>query len=197
MAAVAPPTITKRRVNFGKAMAEEPILSAVTNGLTLEVDGVVVSVPDDGATLMEVLRDRLGHTSVKDGCSPQGQCGCCTVLVDGRPRVSCVTPARRVEGRSVTTLDGLDEADRTEWGETFAACGGSQCGFCTPGIILRLEGLRRSGVGADDEAKVERALQAHLCRCTGWQTIVESYAGFGVGREASRDCESQGNYLIC
>ncbi|MGH9149585.1 MAG: (2Fe-2S)-binding protein, partial [Acidimicrobiales bacterium] len=76
--------------------------------LSLEVDGRLVEVADDGASLLEVLRDRLGLRSAKDGCSPQGQCGCCTVLVDGQPRVACVTPARRVAGRAVTTLDGLD-----------------------------------------------------------------------------------------
>lgn len=157
----------------------------MTSGLALEVDGIAVTVPDDGASLMEVLRDRLGHTSVKDGCSPQGQCGCCTVLVDGRPRVSCVTPARRVEGRSITTLDGIGEADRGRWGAAFAECGGSQCGFCTPGIIVRLEGLRRGGTPPEDEATVKRALQAHLCRCTGWQTIVESYGAFGADPASS------------
>jgi xanthine dehydrogenase small subunit len=159
----------------------------VTSGLELEVDGVQVRVPDDGASLMEVLRDRLGHRSVKDGCSPQGQCGCCTVLVDGKPRVSCVTPARRVQGRSITTLDGLDESTSAAWGEAFAACGGSQCGFCTPGIVIRLEGLRRNGTAADDVPAVERALQAHLCRCTGWQTIPESYANFGSAPTTDRD----------
>ena len=79
-----------------------------TDVLHLTVDGVGVEVPDDGGMLLDVLRDRIGIRSVKDGCSPQGQCGCCTVLVDGQARVSCVTPARRVSGRTVTTLDGLD-----------------------------------------------------------------------------------------
>ena len=71
---------------------------------SLTVDGREVSFPDDGSTLLDLLRERLGITSAKDGCSPQGQCGCCTVLVDGQPRVSCVTPARRVAGRTITTL---------------------------------------------------------------------------------------------
>src|SRR5262247_1880551 len=115
------------------------------------VDGQDVEVPDDGRSLLDVLRERLGIRSLKDGCSPQGQCGCCTVLVDGQPRVSCVTPARRVRGRSITTLEGLPEAEA--WGSAFCATGGSQCGFCTPGIVLRLEGLRRKG--GDD---VEQAL---------------------------------------
>lgn len=160
-------------------MDPEPILSTVRSALALEVNGAPVTVSDDGASLMEVLRDRLGLRSVKDGCSPQGQCGCCTVLVDGRPRVSCVTPARRVEGRSITTLEGIDVTARENWGEAFAACGASQCGFCTPGIVIRLEALRLGGTRADDKAAVDRALQAHLCRCTGWQTITESYRSYG------------------
>lgn len=127
--------------------------------------------PGPGETLLDLLRGELGIVSVKDGCAPQGQCGCCTVLVDGEPRVACVTPARRVEGRTVTTLDGLPERER--WADAFVACGASQCGFCTPGIILRLEWLRRSG-RLDDDASIGRALAAHLCRCTGWQTITEA-----------------------
>src|SRR4051794_20562913 len=97
--------------------------------IALQVNGRAVSVADDGASLLEVLRDRLGLSSVKDGCSPQGQCGCCTVLVDGQPRVSCVTPARRVDGRAITTIEGLAETDRRAWGESFCAAGASQCGF--------------------------------------------------------------------
>ncbi|MFZ1490750.1 MAG: 2Fe-2S iron-sulfur cluster-binding protein, partial [Ilumatobacteraceae bacterium] len=73
--------------------------------ITLTVNGRPATVPADGASLLEVLRDRLGLRAAKDGCSPQGQCGCCTVLVDGQPRVACVTPAARVAGRSVTTLE--------------------------------------------------------------------------------------------
>ena len=85
------------------------------------VDGRQVQVPDDGTTLPDALRDGLGLRSPKDGCSPQGQCGCCTVLVDGAPRVACVTPARRVAGRSITTLDGLPEATQRLWADAFVA----------------------------------------------------------------------------
>ena len=163
--------------------------------LEFTVDGQPVEVPDDGTSLMEVLRDRLGIRSVKDGCSPQGQCGCCTVWVDGKPRVSCVTPARRVAGRAVTTLAGLPAETRTAWGEAFCAAGASQCGFCTPGIIMRLAGLRaRSSTAAGDteaatgppptavpdRSAVANALAAHLCRCTGWQTITEAWDGYGA-----------------
>ena len=116
-------------------------------------------------------------SSVKDGCSPQGQCGCCTVLVDGAPRVACVTPARRIAGRQVTTLNGLDPETRDRWLSAFTACGASQCGFCTPGIVLRLEGLRSRASDAEpaDDSAVERALAAHLCRCTGWRPIVDAW----------------------
>ena len=133
--------------------------------LQFNVDGNQVSVPDDGASLLEVLRDRLGVRSPKDGCSPQGQCGCCTVWVDGAPRVACVTPARRVAGRQITTVAGLEAEVRDRWADAFLATGASQCGFCTPGIIMRLA-AERSSVGA--------ALLAHLCRCTGWRTIFDA-----------------------
>lgn len=159
-----------------------------TDPLSFRVDGRTVEIPDAGESLLDVLRDRLGKRSVKDGCSPQGQCGCCTVWVDGAARVACVTPARRVAGRSVTTLDGLDPRVRHRWAEAFTQAGASQCGFCTPGIIMRLAALEagsRSGSGAAGVAggtgagslsgdEVESALLAHLCRCTGWRTILQA-----------------------
>ncbi|MGH9188255.1 MAG: 2Fe-2S iron-sulfur cluster-binding protein, partial [Acidimicrobiales bacterium] len=162
---------------------------AIHNRLPFTVDGRPVEVPDDGASLLEVLRDRLGIRTAKDGCSPQGQCGCCTVLVDGSPRVACVTPARRVAGRAITTLDGL--ADGGGWADTFCATGASQCGFCTPGIIVRLSALRAKGAAADDTVALERALAAHLCRCTGWRTIEEAWrAGPGDGGPTVRDLDA-------
>jgi aerobic-type carbon monoxide dehydrogenase small subunit (CoxS/CutS family) len=151
---------------------------AADSQVTFTVDGRVVAVPDDGASLLEVLRDRLGARALKDGCSPQGQCGCCTVLVDGDPRVACVTPVRRVADRSVTTVDGLDDR-AARWADAFCATGASQCGFCTPGIIVRLDALHSAGAGVDDIDRVERALLAHLCRCTGWRTILDAWRVFG------------------
>jgi aerobic-type carbon monoxide dehydrogenase small subunit (CoxS/CutS family) len=137
----------------------------VPGTVAFTLNGRLETVPDEGASLLDVLRERLGVHSVKDGCSPQGQCGCCTVLVDGAPRVACVTPVARVAGRAVTTVEGLPGADR--WAAAFAATGASQCGFCTPGIIVRLAAGRQP---------VDQALLAHLCRCTGWQTIREAAA---------------------
>ena len=139
--------------------------------VTLLVDGEEREVAL-GATLLDVLRDELGCTQVKDGCSPQGQCGCCTVLVDGVARVSCVTPVRRVVGRSITTSAGLEAALSERIVTAFEGTGASQCGFCTPGIVTRLAALARKGVPT--EAQVRTALGAHLCRCTGFQPIVEA-----------------------
>jgi xanthine dehydrogenase small subunit len=136
------------------------------NSVAFTLNGSAVSAPV-GGSLLDTLREHLGITSAKDGCSPQGQCGCCTVWVDGQPRVACVTPVARVAGRVVTTLEGLDEADR--WAEAFCANGGSQCGFCTPGIIMRVAALTEP-----TEAAVRQALLAHLCRCTGWHPILTS-----------------------
>lgn len=133
------------------------------------VNGGAVSVLARGS-LLDALREELGLHSVKDGCSPQGQCGCCTVWVDGQPRVSCVTPVVRVRGRHVTTIEALPDAHR--WAEQFAACGATQCGFCTPGIIMRAAAMtpeRRA-----ERPAVEQMLLAHQCRCTGWQPIIDA-----------------------
>jgi len=152
--------------------------STGTDGGTVAftLDGVEVTVVDDRLSLLDALR-RLGATSVKDGCSPQGQCGCCTVLVDGAARVACVTPLRRIAGRDIRTFAGLDDAVRGEWTTAFVDHGASQCGFCSPGIIVRLESLRAKTAASDGslrEGAIDRALAAHLCRCTGWQTIHEA-----------------------
>ncbi len=137
----------------------------------------------DGITLLDALREELGCRSVKDGCSPQGQCGCCTVWVDDAPRVACVTPVRRVAGRRVTTLEGAPVQLRDRWSTAFVAHGASQCGFCTPGIVMRLAALGAPGAGRGaSRPAVEAALRAHLCRCTGWQSIVEAACdALGVG----------------
>ncbi|MCC6339492.1 MAG: hypothetical protein IT197_05910 [Acidimicrobiia bacterium] len=137
-----------------------------------------------------MLRDGLGLVSLKDGCAPQGQCGCCTVLVDGVARVACVTPAERVAGREITTLEGLDPAERGGWSAAFLATGGSQCGFCTPGIVMRGAALARKGPWTPTD--VDRALAAHLCRCTGWQTIHEAFDRMG-GSPGSRGDDDAGS----
>src|SRR4051812_23509995 len=144
-------------------------IAFVLNGDSVVVDADV----ERGESLLNVLRERLGLVGAKDGCAPQGQCGCCTVLVDGEPRVACVTPAVRVANRSVTTIEGLDATVRDACAASFVATGGSQCGFCTPGIIMRFAGARARDV--------DRSLAAHLCRCTGWLTVRDAVAGAELG----------------
>ncbi|MFY9608276.1 MAG: selenium-dependent xanthine dehydrogenase [Blastocatellia bacterium] len=128
---------------------------------------------EDGASLLELLRDDCGLISPKDGCSPQGQCGCCTVIVDGRAVVSCVTPAARAAGKSVTTLEGFSELERETFADSFIAAGGLQCGFCTPGIVARAKHLIDKTPDPNDD-QINRMLSMHHCRCTGYVKIVDS-----------------------
>ena len=145
---------------------------------------------DPGASLLDVLRERLGIASVKDGCAPQGQCGCCTVLVDGEPRVACVTPvaAGRRTRRSPRST-GSTRRCATRLVDAFVATGGSQCGFCTPGIIVRAAALATAR-GRRRHRDVDRALAAHLCRCTGWQTIYEAIDAAAATPRQSRRATS-------
>jgi xanthine dehydrogenase molybdenum-binding subunit len=131
--------------------------------------------------LLAALRDELGITSPKDGCSPSGQCGCCTVLVDGKARVACQTSMQKVEGTSVTTLEGLEQAERDRFSDTFVAHGALQCGFCTPGIVMRAKALidKKGDALARDEAA--RHLGGHLCRCTGYVKILDAVEALAAG----------------
>ena len=130
--------------------------------VAFELNGRPVTVTQRHPHLLAALREELGVTSAKDGCSPQGQCGCCTVMIDGKAQISCTYPLDKVAGRSVTTLDGVDESERQRYADAFAACGGLQCGFCIPGIVLRAKSKvhpKGAGLERDDLA---RHLGAHL-----------------------------------
>jgi len=127
----------------------------------------------EGASLLEVLREGCGVTSVKDGCAPEGSCGACTVIVEGKAVVSCAQPASRFEGRSVTTQEGLAEADRERWAHAFVAAGASQCGFCSPGIVMKAESLLMKNA-APTRGEIERGLAGNLCRCTGYVKIIDA-----------------------
>ena len=151
--------------------------------VALTVNGRGVSVQADHPHLLAALRDELDITSPKDGCSPSGQCGCCTVLVDGKPVVSCQQPLAKVAGKSVVTLEGVDEAERQRYADNFAACGGLQCGFCIPGIIMRAKAQvdkKGADLGRDDMA---RHLGAHLCRCTGYVKVLDAIEAVAQGKE--------------
>ncbi len=139
---------------------------------TLNGEAVGVEVDAD-MTMLEVLREARGLTSVKDGCAPEGSCGACTVLVDGRAAVSCAQPASRLAGRSVVTQEGLPPEDRTRWADAFVAAGASQCGFCSPGIVMKSEALLgRNPDPTRDE--IAQALKGNLCRCTGYVKIIDA-----------------------
>ena len=127
----------------------------------------------EGATLLELLREGCGVTSVKDGCAPEGSCGACTVMVDGKAVVSCAQPASRAAGKAITTQEGLSSDERRLWADCFVASGASQCGFCSPGIVMKAESLlsKNTAPGRDE---IARALAGNLCRCTGYVKIVDA-----------------------
>ena len=124
-------------------------------------------------TLIQVLREDLGLTGTKHGCGV-GDCGSCTVLLDGRPVNSCLVLAAQAAGREVTTIEGLADGDRLHpLQESFVEKGAIQCGFCTPGMILSAKALldRKKRPREED---VREAISGNLCRCTGYQKIVEA-----------------------
>jgi selenium-dependent xanthine dehydrogenase len=151
---------------------------------------MVVAPPRD-ASLLELLRETCGLRSLKDGCAPEGSCGACTVLLDGRPVVSCAQPASRAAGRDVRTVEGLAPDVRDAWAEAFAVTGASQCGYCTPGIVMKAEGLL-SRLSAPDDAQISHAMAGNLCRCTGYASIVRAVQRVAAARRRERVPEATG-----
>jgi xanthine dehydrogenase molybdenum-binding subunit len=144
-------------------------------------NGVPVSVRGNHPHLLSALREELNITSPKDGCSPSGQCGCCTVFVNGKAVVSCQTSLEKVAGGEVTTLEGIDESERRKYSDAFAACGGLQCGFCIPGIVVRAKAqVDKKGAGLKRE-DMARHLGAHLCRCTGYVKVLDAIEMIALG----------------
>ena len=122
---------------------------------------------------LEVLREDCGIISPKNGCAPEGTCGCCAILVDGRPVLACLRKPEQMEGHDVVTLEGTPEEMRRVLSEAFVLEGGVQCGFCIPGILVRASSLLRQGC-TDDREAVAKALDGHLCRCTGYARIIDA-----------------------
>ncbi len=142
--------------------------------IAFRLNGSPATVDANHPHLLSALRSGLGVTSPKDGCSPSGQCGACTVLVDGKAVASCLVSLEKAEGKDITTLEGFAADERERYADAFAAKGALQCGFCTPGIIVRTKALIDQK-GADlDRSTIEGRLGAHLCRCTGYTKIVEA-----------------------
>lgn len=144
--------------------------------ITFKVNGapVTVDVREDG-NLLEVLSEKLELTGAKEGCGA-GECGACTVIVDGVAVASCLYPACEAEGREVETVEGLVLANGgalTELQKAFVSCGAVQCGFCTPGMIMSAKALLDHNP-TPTEYDVKVALAGNICRCTGYHQIVEA-----------------------
>ena len=140
--------------------------------LRVNGDAHEVAVPPHW-TLLETLRYELGLTGSKQGCD-KGDCGACTVLIDGAPKLACLTLALAAAGRAVTTIEGLagpDGLDPVQ--EAFDACGALQCGFCQPGMMLSARALLDRNPKPND-AEIREALAGNLCRCTGYTKIFEA-----------------------
>jgi len=152
------------------------VIRFVLNGAEVEVG--------EHPHLLAALREELNVTSPKDGRSPSGQCGCCTVLVDGKAVVSCNLALAKIEGKAVTTLEGLDPAERDRYADAFAATGALQCGFCTPGIVMRCKYLLDKDGDDLTREKAARHLGAHLCRCTGYHPILDAFELLATGEGA-------------
>ena len=142
--------------------------------LCMTVNGRAVEIEIDiRESLLDVLRDRLQFTGVKQGCSV-GECGACTVLLDGTPVNSCIYLAAWAHGKTVVTIEGLAQDGKlTPVQEAFVDEGAIQCGFCTPGVVLSTTAMVDSGKCFTHD-EVRRELSGHLCRCTGYQKIVDA-----------------------
>jgi len=146
-----------------------------SRALSFTLNGNAVKVDVDPSTLLvDLLRENLGLTGTKVGCR-EGECGACTVLVDGEAYNSCLMPAIKVQGRDVVTIEGLQKPDGSldPIQQAFMDAGAAQCGFCTPGIILNAKALLKSNPNPD-EHEIRKALSGVLCRCTGYRKIVEA-----------------------
>ena len=144
--------------------------------MNIELNGEAVEVSSPPLTnLLTVLREELGVTSPKVGCEA-GSCGACTVLVDGTPRRSCLTPVAAVDGSAVTTVEGIGTSDSmSRVQQSFVHHYAAQCGFCTPGMIVSATAYVDGG-GSDDREEIQEALRGHVCRCTGYHKIIEAVA---------------------
>jgi len=154
--------------------------------ITLRVNGEARAVdvePSD--TLLEVLREKLGVKSPKIGCE-RGDCGSCTVLLDGATVRSCLVLAVEADGHEVTTVEGLSPDGPTELQRAFVKHNSFQCGFCAPGIVLAATELLQKN-SAPSEEDVREAISGNLCRCTGYEPIVEAILDVSGGKRGGRD----------
>ena len=151
--------------------------------LTVNAQPVTLEVPGM-RRLLDALREDLGLTGTKEGCG-EGECGACSVLVDGEVVDSCLVPVCQVEGADVLTVEGLAPAGELDaLQHAFLERGGAQCGICTPGMLMAARAYLDDGGGADDDA-IREAIAGNLCRCTGYTKIIEAIAVAASERPAS------------
>jgi xanthine dehydrogenase YagT iron-sulfur-binding subunit len=142
--------------------------------LTLNGQPREIALDDPRVTLLDLLRERLGLTGAKKGCD-RGQCGACTVLVDGRRINACLTLAASLDGAEILTIEGLAEGGRLHPVQAaFIAHDGFQCGFCTPGQIMSAVGLIREGQAGTDPERIREGMSGNLCRCGAYAGILEA-----------------------
>jgi len=142
--------------------------------ISFVLNGRPFSAEISGETsLMDLLREQAGLISPKNGCAPQGSCGCCTVIVGDKALSSCVVPAGNVAGKNVLTLEGFDERERDIYARAFTLSGGLQCGFCIPGIVARAKNLIDRNPNPSRQ-EIARSLNNHICRCTGYVKIIDA-----------------------
>ena len=143
---------------------------------TFSVNGAAVEVEANGMRrLLDVLREDLGLTGTKEGCG-EGECGACSVLVDGAVVDACLMPVSQAQGTAVRTVEGLgDEGRLGTLQQAFLETGGAQCGICTPGMLIAGEAFLASGASATEE-NIREAIAGNLCRCTGYTKIIEAIA---------------------
>jgi aldehyde oxidoreductase len=149
------------------APVPQAAVSFVLNGRPV----VVPAGPD--RSLLAVLREDFGLISLKNGCEPQASCGCCTLLVEGQPRLACALQPSQVAGKNVVTLEGLPEETRRHLADCFVRAGGVQCGFCIPGMAMRAVALVDENPNPT-RPEIAHALRGHLCRCTGYRKIIDA-----------------------
>jgi xanthine dehydrogenase YagT iron-sulfur-binding subunit len=155
--------------------------------LTLNGQPREIALDDPRVTLLDLLRERLGLTGAKKGCD-RGQCGACTVLVDGRRINSCLTLAASLDGAEVLTIEGLAEGDRLHPVQAaFIAHDGFQCGFCTPGQIVSAVGLIREGHAGTDPERIREGMSGNLCRCGAYAGILDAVQDAAARTEHRED----------
>jgi xanthine dehydrogenase molybdenum-binding subunit len=143
---------------------------------------------EKGESMLEVLRDRFDVTSPKDGCAPQGQCGCCTVLIDGRALMACIQDAEKLEGKELQTLEGIDQAERDTLAQAFLEADGMQCGYCIPGIVMKAKQILDKNPSTDRET-IAKQMNANLCRCTGYAKVLDAIELAGTRWEQAKKGE--------